>query len=481
MSLKNLFTITNLTQVTALALSSVAAWFAIAGLISIFPARATGILVMGGIIEVAKIVAVVWLRKYWVEAGYKFRFLLIPMIIISMMLTSMGTFGFLSAAHSEQSLISGDVSAKIAVYDEKIKTQRENIEMARKALQQLDAQVDARLSRGDSETGAERAVTIRRQQQQERNRLQKEIIEAQTMIAKLNEERAPIAGELRKVEAEVGPIKYIAALVYSDNPDANTLEKAVRWVIIMLVIVFDPFAIALVIAASSSREWDRKIKENSKSEPDPEPLVVETKPVVEGSILEPEKPKVEENLDLNEKFDISKHPYLFKPTKSFGNPKPVVYKPEVEEVKQEEKVIEPVEQEIKVEGVTRQRPYEIGENGYARYDGKQIHLDALKELHPELFITADSEAYLGSKFGTQFPKEANKNDVYVRVDMIPNRVYKFDGYKWVEINKDSEDMNWNDNEYLQYLVSKIDSGEYNIELLSDLEKENIARYLESQK
>ena len=82
--------------------------------------------------------------------------------------------------------------------------------------------------------------------------------------SKLNEERAPIAAENRKVEAEVGPIKYVAALIYGDNPDSNLLERAVRWVIILLVIVFDPLAIALVLAANSSKEWD-KLEEDDKA------------------------------------------------------------------------------------------------------------------------------------------------------------------------------------------------------------------------
>ena len=101
----------------------------------------------------------------------------------------------------------------------------------------------------------ERAVQIRRQQAKERSALQKEISDAQNRIAQLNEERAPIAAENRKVEAEVGPIKYIAALIYGDNPDGNLLERAVRWVIILIVFVFDPLALTLVLAAQSSFEW----------------------------------------------------------------------------------------------------------------------------------------------------------------------------------------------------------------------------------
>jgi hypothetical protein len=150
------------------------------------------------------------------------------------------------------------------VYDEKIKTERENIDAARKALTQMDAQVNERLSRSTDDRGAERAVQIRRQQQAERTRLQNDISRSQSAITKLNEERAPIAAEVRKVEAEVGPIKYIANFIYGDNPDANILEKAVTWVIIIIVSVFDPLAVILLLASQYSFQWFRRAKEEQE-------------------------------------------------------------------------------------------------------------------------------------------------------------------------------------------------------------------------
>jgi hypothetical protein len=175
-------------------------------------------------------------------------------------------FGYLSKAHLDQAVPTGDVAAKVALFDEKIKTERDNVETARTALKQMDEQVNARLSRSDDEKGAERAVQIRRQQQAERGRLQKDIAESQARIAKLNEERAPIAAELRKVEAEVGPIKYVAALLYGDNPDSNLLERAVRWMIIIIVLVFDPLAVILLLASQYSFAWFRKIEETNSND-----------------------------------------------------------------------------------------------------------------------------------------------------------------------------------------------------------------------
>jgi hypothetical protein len=172
----------------------------------------------------------------------------------------MGIFGFLSKAHLDQAIPAGDISSQVQIFDDKIKTERDNIEAARKALKQMDAQVDEKLSRTTDDRGAERAVQIRRNQAKERNNLQNEIAAAQKKISSLQEQRAPIASQARKVEAEVGPIKYIAALIYGDNPDANLLEKAVRWVIILIVLVFDPLALVLILAADQTFTWHREDK-----------------------------------------------------------------------------------------------------------------------------------------------------------------------------------------------------------------------------
>ena len=152
----------------------------------------------------------------------------------------------------DQSLVSGDVVAKISIYDEKIKIAKENIDANRKAIKQLDEAVDQTMARSTDEKGADKASQLRRSQAKERARLLQEIETEQKKISQLTEERAPIAAEVRKVEAEVGPVKYIAALMYGDNPDQNLLEKAVRWVTIIIVLVFDPMAILLLIAANFS-------------------------------------------------------------------------------------------------------------------------------------------------------------------------------------------------------------------------------------
>ena len=250
-----------LALISGLSISAVAVYYSVIGLTSIFSAAAIPIIIMGVTLEVSKIVATVWLKQNWHYCPRIIKTYLISAVVVLMLITSMGIFGFLSKAHSDQNLVSGDVLSKISVYDEKIKIAKENIDANRRALKQLDEAVDQVMGRSTTEQGAERSVQIRRQQGPERQRLIREIEAEQKEISSLNEARAPIAAEVRKVEAEVGPIKYIAAFFYGET-DQTILEKAVTWVILIIVLVFDPLAVVLLLAAQTSfQEFRRREQE----------------------------------------------------------------------------------------------------------------------------------------------------------------------------------------------------------------------------
>ena len=256
---------------TGLTISAVAIYYSVVGLTAIFSAAAIPIIIMGSALEVGKLVCASWLKANWERAPRFIKYYMIIAVVVLMIITSMGIFGFLSKAHSDQSLVSGDVQSKIAIYDEKIKTSKDNIEANRKALRQMDEAVDQSMARSTDEKGANRAVSIRQSQQRERVRLQTEITVEQKNIAKLNEEAAPIRAEVRKVEAEVGPIKYIAKFIYGEQgADENMLEKAVTWIIILIVIVFDPLAVIMLLAAQMTFGWHRR--QQPKYEPDNGPL-----------------------------------------------------------------------------------------------------------------------------------------------------------------------------------------------------------------
>ena len=271
---------------SGLTVSAVAIYYSVAGLVAIFSAAVIPIIVMGVALEISKLAGTVWLKQNWTRAPYFIRAYLLAAIAILMLITSMGIFGFLSKAHSDQSLVSGDVQSRIAIYDEKIRTAKDNIDANRKALKQMDEAVDQVMGRSSDEKGADKAVAIRRAQQKERIRLQSEIASEQKTIATLSEERAPIAAEVRKVEAEVGPIKYIASFIYGSNPDANVLEKAVTWVIIIIVVVFDPLAVILLLASQYSFQWFRKQEEDALE-------ITVAKPVPEETEMEPEEEPTE--------------------------------------------------------------------------------------------------------------------------------------------------------------------------------------------
>jgi hypothetical protein len=115
------------------------------------------------------------------------------------------------------------------------------------------------------------------------------------------------------------------------------------------------------------------------------------------------------------------------------------------------------------------------------YEGKSVQIDALKQMNPKLFmIGADGQELNKKGFGTEFPKIAKKGEVFVRVDVLPNRVYKFDGLRWIEISKTQSNTYLYDEQYIQYLISKVDTGEYDIDLLSENEKTQIEIYLQRQ-
>ena len=326
---------------TGLIISAVAIYYSVIGLAAIFAAATIPIYIMGGSLEVAKLVCASWLKENWSRTPMLMKTYMVVAVFVLMAITSMGIFGFLSKAHSDQSLVSGDVTSKIAVYDEKIKTAKENIDVNRKALKQMDEAVDQVMGRSNDEIGADKAVALRRGQQKERGRLLAEIETYQKTVSILTEERAPIAAEVRKVEAEVGPIKYIAAFVYGDNPDANILEKSVTWVIIIIVSVFDPLAVIMLLAAQMTFGWLRDEKKTIAPayEPDDGPLTKEQIEEIRQSIVitspemkidavvefVPATPKVEE-----EKSILETHPYLLKPFNHFTDTTPIVHKPETD-------------------------------------------------------------------------------------------------------------------------------------------------------
>ena len=512
------------TLAVALCLSITAAWYSIIGLTAIFAAAAIPIIIMGGILEVAKVTITVWLHEYWDRCRLAMKIYLVPAVGMLMLITSMGIFGFLSKAHSDQSLVSGETMSKIAIYDEKIKTEKENIDANRRVLKQMDEGVDQVLGRSTTEAGAEKAVAMRKTQQKERARLQAEILQSQKSIAELSDARAPIASEVRKVEAEVGPIKYIAALIYGDNPDTNVLERAVRWVIILLVIVFDPLAIMMVLAATESLKWRREDRKQIKPEPEPtvtEPAYEPDDGPINQEVLEQLRKRAKEELpvsdptikcykcgtelmnapgiglycpnkacdvvdDINgseitwkyitpepvnvepEKSLLEQHPYLLKGFDHFEGLKPLVYNPPQTT---EEDTEDGTEEEKQA-----QREWKRQNPGATVKSQRTLLEQGRIEQLPWLGLIADND----TGFGPEFPPQAKKGDTWVKTDSLPTCLFKFNGSRWIDIDKATTDSYTYNTAYIDHLINKISSGEYDPDLLSDAEREQVEQRLQTK-
>ena len=483
--------------VVALSLSAIAAFYSIIGLTAIFAAAVIPVAIMGSILEIAKLVVTVWLHEYWQRVKWTMRAYLVPAVAILMLITSMGIFGFLSKAHLDQAVPAGDVSAQVTLFDEKIKTQRDNIEAARAALRQLDAAVDQTMGRSADEKGAERAVQIRRGQQAERTRLQTDIQRAQTEITRLQEQRAPIAAQARKVEAEVGPIKYIAALIYGDNPDDNLLEKAVRWVIIILVMVFDPLAIFMLLAATESWRWEQERRRDDGST-----VLTREQPQTARERLQhwreritqwrkPNDTDVDDGRTLAKDLDdqppgpaVDDQP----PAQVVGEPATQAVGPTVEYRvlgdADDEEPAPPSPTEPK--SITELKGLDAGQfkdlgNDYVIYQDKIYSRQAFDGLFPDILPRADDTPTTGdARFGTVFPREANRGDLFVRVDYLPTRLFKFNGKKWIEVNKGQNTSFAHNEAYLDLLMEKLASGEYDIDMLNSVEREQLENKLKDQ-
>jgi hypothetical protein len=528
-----------LTLFTALILSISAAVYSILGLTAIFAAAFWPIVILGGSLEFGKIVTTLWLHKYWKQAQLQYKIYLCSAVAILMLLTSMGVFGFLSKAHLDQAVPAGDISAQVQIFDDKIKTQQDNIKAARAALTQMDASVDQIMSRSTTEQGADKAANLRRSQSRERTALQNDIARAQKEITVLQEQRAPIASQARVLEAEVGPIKYIAALVYGDNPDANVLEKAVRWVIILIVVVFDPLAITLLLAATKTFEWERSVRAAStRKEPDYE---LDDGPLTQGQIdqlkamaraeLPTGETVVKDTLfsDEQEFFDrarqtaqaidagtydpptdtdqpISNTKNRFRVLSGLNSMWNRSKTTPVKDLEAEHAPINNPELQIDQLNTTvdvSENTEETASNTTTEQQLELICERAWKEENPEKTLKRERQLFRASVtnelpwnnaefrarvlknysvvrgFGNKFPADAVKGNMFLRVDTFPGTLYKFNGADWIAVDKTMSDQYVYNDAYLDYLISKIETGEYDLDLLSDTERDGIEQRLKT--
>jgi hypothetical protein len=208
----------------AIALSAIAAFYSVIGLAQIFPGSFWPIILMGSVLEAAKLVTVSWLYNNWEETNRLMKYYFSIAIVLLMAITSMGIFGYLSRAHIESNIVVGANTVQLRTIETQEKISRDKLEYLLKRA-------------GDPNTAS--------------NKIDKQIQETQAELTRLTKEKLPLMAEENKLTAEIGPIKYIAEIFYDRN-DAGFIDKAVRLVIFTIIIVFDPLAVLLLIASNQT-------------------------------------------------------------------------------------------------------------------------------------------------------------------------------------------------------------------------------------
>lgn len=237
-----------LALIVALVVSGVSAYFSIVGLTTLFAAAYWPVVIMGASLEVGKLVTTSWLYRNWNSSPFFLKIYLSISVVILMIITSMGTFGFLSRAHIEQQLniTTGDAD-KLAIVQSQIDNKKSIIADYDKQLQQIDDALSKITEKGRGESSLQAAD----KQRKTRNEIVAKKTTEIESLSKLKEEAIRISSTVKKTEAEVGPLRYIAEAVYGTSQTTNEqLDRAVRLVIILLVVVFDPLAVVLLIAAN---------------------------------------------------------------------------------------------------------------------------------------------------------------------------------------------------------------------------------------
>lgn len=255
----------HLVLVMGILLSCVGGYFSVVGLATIFSGAYWSVIVMASTLELSKVVAASWIYRSWQIAPLLIRAYMTSAIIVLVMITSMGIFGYLSKAHIDQTLLGGGGNEiKIENLERQIKRQQGIITDAETVLNQLDQAV-ATLIQYDRIRGPEGSIAVRESQKEERQNLNNTINTAFQRIDGLQSELIPLQQDRLSLEAEVGPLKYIAEAVYGEQAE-NYFDVAVRWIILLLVCVFDPLAIVLILAGNTGLTQKKKIRMMTEEE-----------------------------------------------------------------------------------------------------------------------------------------------------------------------------------------------------------------------
>jgi len=242
-----------LTLLVALAISTVAAYYSIVGLMAIFAGAKLAIAIMGIVLEIGKLVVASWTFQNWKTSPASIRSYFIVSVVVLMFITSLGIFGFLARAHIEQSSPTTLLEERIERIDLKIGQRNTQINRYQGRLDTLDQALQRYIELGAISKGLRKIGEM----DNETSLLKTKIEGLEGEIDGLADNKYELKNQLNLAMVEVGPIRYVASMIY-DEVSETQLEEAVRWIIILLIFVFDPLAVMLVIAANISLKDYRK-------------------------------------------------------------------------------------------------------------------------------------------------------------------------------------------------------------------------------
>ena len=504
--------------ITAISISGVAAYYSIVGLTAIFSGVFIPIIIMGTVLEVGKIVTTVWLHVHWNKVGWVIRYYLSTAVIVLMFITSMGIFGFLSRAHIDATSSVGDNQLIIEQLDQQIAVERQRITDSQRVIAQMDSAINNILNQSsnaktvENQRGgqiANQANTLRNAQKKERDALNKTIDDTNKRIAEINSQKLKLQQEQAKTEAEVGPIKYIAQLIYGDQINKDLLERAVRWVIIIIVAVFDPLAVCLILAVTMSLTFSRRddnaqeirSQDNNTSEgkgqstatigesgadsqsnsSNTEPanqvievpvdrLVVEYKTIEVEKIVEvPVEVEVIKTITVERPVEVIKEVEVEKVIEVIKEVEKIVEVP-IEVIKEVEKIVEVIK-EVQVEDHTRM--FELAreiDNLLAELKNKDHAIGKLRAQveileHPEDFIVNDGV------FGKILPGQGTTGQLFVQYSANGLSVYKWNGDSWLVVDKEQNSSYLLDDPVTDGIITTLATGELDWEVLTPREQE----------
>ena len=492
----------------SLLIAACAAYFSIVGLAVIFAAALWPVIIMASVLEIGKIGSTFFLHRYWDALSFGLKYPLAVMVIILMIITSMGIFGFLSKGHIEQETPVATNNLQIERIDQQINSRKGLIDRQEKRLGTLQQIVDT-LIKYDRIRGSDGADATLEQQQPERNKIQATVDKTYAEINELQEKRLPFQSKVNVIEAKLGPIKYVAQLFgYDLNKDPEGKGKAVRIVIILFMLAFDPLAIWLIMSSDWAfilyRKESKEVKEEeAEEEQDVEELQSALIDVYKD--LQEKKVELKEYLAVMEELErtLDEKPTEIEKVIEVENTEKITEM--LDDIQQLQSQRDTIEEDLQAmreslstkESLAEELRAALGEvrnelnsiqqenhllrNDIEARDNVVASLNNkynLVEKIPGMIARPDNIVIGPAAFGTQFPDSPSKGQQFLRVDEMPSKLFKYDGSQWLEVIK-SENVEYSE-KYLQHMIDQLGDGYIGLDELSDKEQAEIQNLLSEE-